>query len=438
MLSQNDDSAVSTTSLWVGGNCSVGQSLDGSGDPYSTGQQQNIQVVAVNGTQVTISPGIYMSNWRTSQNPKVYWFGAPASGVGIENLQLQTASVPGLSTPIALFAATDSWVKGVSTTVVPSGARAHVRLVQSRHLTVIDSYFSGSGGSGQLNYGVEPYDCSDCLIQNNIFNSIVSPVLPQAGSEAVVIAYNYVINPQHDFQLHQEGNTMMLLEGNVGGTILIDTFHGTNLFTTIFRNRLAGSGVATIDIWANDRFNNILGNVLGTSGTSNLYESSNPASPTSGWSSIIYRFGFPYIDAVVSYGRCAGGNINFDALVPSSVFRWGNYDTVSGAVRFVNSEVPVGLSQYANAVPSTQTLPASLYLAGKPSWWPAAKPWPSIGPDVTGGNVTGVGGHAYTIPAQDCYTSIGGNVGSFNAATCYASNTASLPAPPTNLSAVVN
>lgn len=449
MLSQNDDSAVSPTNLWAGGDCTLGMSLDGSGDTYGTGQQQNVKVVAINGTQVTVSPGIYMSNWRTTQKPQVYWFGAPASGVGIENLQLQTASVSGLTTPIALFAAADSWVKGVSTAVVPAGARAHVRLVQSSHLTVADSYFSGSAGSGQLNYGVEPYDCSDCLIQNNIFDGIVSPVLPQAGSEGVVIAYNYVNNPQHDFQLHQEGNTMMLLEGNAAGTILIDTFHGTNLFTTIFRNRLAGttvsatSGVAAIDIWANDRYNNILGNVLGTAGKSNQYESSNPASPTSGWGPIIYRFGFPYIDPVTSYGagsgRCTNQlSINFDALVPTSTFRWGNYDTVNGAVRFVSSEVPASLSQYANAVPATQTLPASLYLPGKPSWWPAAKPWPSIGPDVTGGNIASVGGHAYTIPAQDCYTSIGGNQGSFNAATCYVSNSSPPPAPPTSLADVVN
>ena len=52
--------------------------------------------------------------------------------------------------------------------------------------------------------------------------------------------------------------------------------------------------------------------------------------------------------------------------------------------------------------------------------------------------MSGVGGHAYTIPAQDCYSNImggpadgTGNVLSFNAATCY-----SKPASATNLTVV--
>jgi hypothetical protein len=234
---------------------------------------------------------------------------------------------------------------------------------------------------------------------------------------------------------------MLLIEGNASSTVLADTFHGTNHLTTIFRNRLTGSGVTAIDIWANDRFHNILGNVLGTAGSSALYESSNPSSPSSGWNTNIYRFGFPYIDAVTSYGRCSGGNMNFDALVPNSTFRWGNYDTVTNAVRFVSTEVPTGLSQYANAMPAGQVLPDSFYLsAAKPNWWPATKPYPAVGPDVTGGNVAGVTGHAYTIPALDCFSSIGGNMATFNAATCYAQAGPQppAPAPPTSLTLIVH
>ena len=438
MLSQNDDPAVSTTNIYVGGNCTSGQSLDGSGDTYGTGQQQNVKVVAINGTQVTISPGIYMSNWRTSQNPQVYWFGAPATNIGIEGIRLDTAS-SGVSAPIVFMAAVDSWVKGVSTTVVPSGARAHVRLTQSRNLAVVDSFFSGSGSSGQLNYGVESYDCTDCLVQNNMIDSIVTPIMNQAGSTGLVIGYNYTHatgSGAHDIQLHQEGNAMFLIEGNSSNTVLADTFHGTNVLMTLFRNRLMGSGVTAIDAWSGDTYYNIIGNVLGSS-TSNLYESSSVLSLTSGWSPIIYRFGFPYIDAVSSFARC-GAAINFDALAPNSMFRWGNYDLVNNATRFASTEVPTGLSQYANAVPSSQVLPPSLYLSSKPKWWPAAKMFPAVGPDVTGGNVSGVAGHAYTIPALDCYNSIGGNVATFNATTCYPqSGSASGPAPPTNLNAVV-
>jgi hypothetical protein len=437
MLSQNDDSSVSPTNLVVGGSCS-GMSLDGSGDTYGTGQQQNVKVTAINGNAVTITPGIYMSNWRTSQSPQVYWWGIPIVAVGIENMSVDAGGVSGL--PISIYAAQDSWVKGVALPNVNSGARAHIRLVQSRSLAVVDSYLYGSGGSGMLNYGVEPYDCADCLIQNNIFESVFTPILPQAGTHGLVIGYNYVASgAQHDIQFHQEGNSMNLVEGNVVNTILIDTFHGTNVFTTLFRNRLIGNGVTAIDIWANNRYDNILGNVLGTS-TSVRYESSNSSSSTSGWDSNIYRLGFPYIDAVSSYARC-GSAINFDSLVPNSSFRWGNYDTVNNTVRWVSSEVPISLTQYANSLPGAQTLPASFYLQGKPSsWWATpwgAPSWPAIGPDVAGGNISGVGGHAYKIPAQLCFENIGG-LASFNAATCYVqSGSGSPPIHPTGLTAIV-
>jgi hypothetical protein len=59
---------------------------------------------------------------------------------------------------------------------------------------------------------------------------------------------------------------------------------------------------------------------------------------------------------------------------------------------------------------------------------------------VTGGNVANVGGHAYSIPAMDCFLSTmggpadgTGSVLSFNASTCYTSAGGSPPSAPTNL-----
>jgi hypothetical protein len=37
----------------------------------------------------------------------------------------------------------------------------------------------------------------------------------------------------------------------------------------------------------------------------------------------------------------------------------------------------------ANLPASTRNLPASLYRAQKPAWWPAGTPWPWVGPDLT-------------------------------------------------------
>jgi hypothetical protein len=110
----------------------------------------------------------------------------------------------------------------------------------------------------------------------------------------------------------------------------------------------------------------------------------------------------------------------------------------------VGAEVPSGLTKFANPVPATQTLPTSFYLTSKPLWWPAAKAWPPIGPDVAGGNIANVGGHAFTIPAQDCYTNImvgpadgSGAALNFNANTCYTTSNTIPPSPPPSVKAVV-
>jgi hypothetical protein len=131
-------------------------------------------------------------------------------------------------------------------------------------------------------------------------------------------------------------------------------------------------------------------------------------------------------------------------LLLSTVLRWGNYDTVNGAVRFSSAEVPSGISNYHNAVPASQALPASFYLSSQPNWW-ANTPWPAIGPDVTGGNVANVGGHVYVTPAANCYLNIMGGrtdgttgILGYNANNCYGSSQSGGPTPPTGLSVVVH
>ena len=153
----------------------------------------------------------------------------------------------------------------------------------------------------------------------------------------------------------------------------------------------------------------------------------------------------------------SGNGLNKDPNVALTALRWGNYDVITGANRFCGnasdtgwsstcghtSEVPVNLSgvqsAYSNPVPSygdtgakQPAMPASFYAHAIPSWWPKGKPWPPIGPDVTGGNIGGLlAGHAYTIPAEDCYLKVmegnsdgtGGPYG-FNERKCY-----SAPAP---------
>src|SRR5947207_14925320 len=97
-------------------------------------------------------------------------------------------------------------------------------------------------------------------------------------------------------------------------------------------------------------------------------------------------------------GNASGVVPPTDTNVKRTLFRWGNWDSVTSTAdntngdqtgtRFVASEVPSGISNFSNPVASTQTLPASLYLFARPAWWPGSIPWPAVGPDVSGGNIT--------------------------------------------------
>jgi hypothetical protein len=215
-----------------------------------------------------------------------------------------------------------------------------------------------------------------------------------------------------------------------------DLFHGTHHFVTIFRNRYNGleagktSQTIPIPLWPFSRFFNIVGNVLGDTGRPHTTYQATPSAGSLGQA--IYGLGTGTVTC------CLGG----DPHVATTLMRWGNYDTVNAGVRFLPSEVPDALpgvqGPYSNPVPGSQTLPASFYLSVRPPWWPGSKPWPGIGPDVTGGNIPNVGGHAFTIPAQDCYTTQmngpadgTGGVLSFNASLCYPSGVG--PSAPTNL-----
>jgi hypothetical protein len=119
---------------------------------------------------------------------------------------------------------------------------------------------------------------------------------------------------------------------------------------------------------------------------------------------------------------------------------WGNVDAFHGftSPQFNASEVPTGLvgnGKYVPQIvfqpqlPASNTLPASFFYSSKPSWWPALKAWPIVGPDVTGGNVSGVNGTVYTNPAEDCYLNVMGGAANgegavlaFSANACYSAS----------------
>lgn len=431
--------------IWVCDSVAAGCNDDGpSGGPTGaqrTGrdQQQLVTVTNIAGSVVTFSPGLYMPNWAAARSPGAMWATTQNAADGVENLSVDHTNST-TQAGIAIWNCNGCWVSGVRS-ITP--LRSHVWIVISPRTVVRDNYFYGSQSTHSEGYGIEAYSSSDSLFENNIFQHMPSPQMINGTCSGCVAGYNYSINDFNDASflfnsatLHAGGDDTTLFEGNIGNSYRGDLFHGSHNMNTAFRNYWNGwetgitGGLVALYLDPFSRYFNVIGNVLGRTGTHTIYQET----PAGGSGTPIYIIGAGTVNI------STGG----DQKTVDTLMRWGNYDTVNAAVRFVSAEVPSGLALYANAVPASQVLPASFYLNAKPSWFPGTKAWPPIGPDVLSGNVSGVGGHANTIPAQDCYSAVmggpvdgSGNALNFNAAACYTAS-GSPPNPPTGLTATVH
>jgi hypothetical protein len=413
------------------------------------GQSEIHTVVSVAGNVVTITPGLLYPNWSSAHSPQAWWAGsAPATGMGIEDLSLNYSNSTA-QYGMQIQMGNKCWVKGIRSI---KAKNAHVNLYLSTNITIRDSYFYGSLNAASQSYGFEPWMGGNHLWENNIFQHQTSPMV-LSGASGIVAAYNYAFDDYYCpngvcsgwFQAamyhHESGSSEILWEGNNVPGLNGDGIHGPGVFTTVFRNRIDGKDplnsdnktaqTVPITLSARYRFFNIIGNVLGTSGYHSTYQDNATVTGVQSGSNCdksIYRFGWA---ANCSNTSEDVGLILGDPTVDDVLMRWGNYDTVTNGIKWNALEVPTGLAKYSNAVPASQTLPASFYLTEQPGWWTTpwgTPPWPAVGPDVTGGNIANVGGHAYKIPAQLCYEHLSadpafaaGTVRTFDASSCYSS-----------------
>ena len=442
VLDQLDDQNTDTGQVWVCQAGSVCATEGGAGGRAGRAQMQFVKVTGVSGSTVTISPGLHMPNWRADRAPQA-WRIDPVRGVGIEDLSLDhAASGTGVMSGIFFGNATDSWVKNVRSM---RANRNHVWLFESANVTVRDSYFYGTLNSASQSYGVETRMTSDLLIENNIFHHITAPMMT-GNTSGTVYGYNYALDDyfyvaawqQASSYFHDAGVDNVLWEGNDGPGWTADNIHGSANFGTAFRNYWSGrdnenktAQTSPIILQSTNRYMNVVGNVLGTPGYHTNYECA-PASSTTqscGAGNVsIFTIGW-------SGNEGSKDSLPNDTLVKSTMVRWGNYDVVSGSTRFESSEVPSVISPFGSPVPTSTALPASLYLTARPSWFTTT--WPPIGPDVNGGDIAGLNGHAFKIPARQCFerTPVSNGILTFNANNCYSATRPS-PSAPTNVRVV--
>jgi hypothetical protein len=444
---------------------------------------QMFVVTAVTGSgatrTLTLSNPIYGNNWASGQTPGIWWPSTVVSSepsvynIGVENITFDYTANSSVPAGINFYDCYNCWATGIQS---KNANRNHVWVYQSKNVTIADSYFFGTQNTASESYGVEDFISSDSLVQNTIFQQVAEPLIG-GGSSGWVEAYNFWINNRYGvvtnwnesaFMGHDAGNSFKLLEGNEGNTILQDDIHGIGGGSnTVFRNQLSGRGynctvtsgtctatalttnnTSAINIYYGARGHNVIGNVLGTASYHTTYQTDTTGS-SANCNASIFVLGWGAATCTVD-----GGGVNYpqkDTLVESTLMRWDNYDVATNAVRQFTPEGCPGAGTYLNAnctnftTPST-TIPASLYLSAKPSWWNfpggSASPFPAVGPDVTGGTITAgtgpnatLGGHAYPNPAMNMYFKVmsgptdgsGTMLTGFNPALYYTSSTAANP-----------
>ena len=417
------DTCATGTEAWQWPNvtvCSATQNVCSTEGPDSgdarldlRNQEQLVKITSISGTTVNFTPGLYMPNWSTSQSAEAWTWGTVAQTDvedGVENFTIDYSGCSNCADGLGIFNGDENWVKGMR--FIGPADRNNIWLYGTYGTEIIDNYFWGSNGRSE-SYGVELFWGSNSYIVNNILHHVVAPILV-GFSAGNILAFNYSWDTlRNDFpnatsgfvHNHDGGAAYNLIEGNEGMSFQQDTFHGNENFQTYFRNLATGNdtvdfpnlGQCTIPFsdWGLNEFNNVIGNVFGQSTWAEVYQVLQP-------SNVLINHGI----YTLGQGNACGTPVPAlnDPNVQTSLFRWGNYDTVNAAVQFNSSEVPSVLTLYANSVPSGNTLPNSFFLNAQPSFWATGygtPPWPAIGPDVSGGN--GPGGHSYSIPAAVCF-----------------------------------
>jgi hypothetical protein len=382
---------------------------------------------------VGLDHGLYLPNWAFTQTPVLSWE-APtyiAAGVGIEDMTIYTSSAS-YNFAVDVQHAYACWVKGVR--FIGSGQAFSVDFTDSDHTLASNNYFF-SNVAFTSSYQPVTHSGSLNLFLNNILTS-GAYWFGLGDNVGSVKAYNFVRDmfteyTENSFFDHIAFSAFDLDEGNELGVEHEDNTWGSHGLDTYFRDDITcwdgpyttwtgGSGNNRgMVVSGFQRFDNLVGNAIGTSGVCATYQGS-------------------------GYGNMFQFD-GSDTLTTTSLLRWGNVTVVTqssdtppnSGVRFVSSEVPTSLSGNAapfdNTVPSNQTLPCSFFLSAysstscsiEPSggtglsWWKVCTTWatfpticsatqtqpfPPAGPDQNGG--PHVNGHAYDIPAQVAWANL--------------------------------
>ena len=379
------------------------------------GLSERVEIASVSGNAVTLTTPLHWT-FTTAQGAQLR--GSPrrrpsgrASRAWSSRADGQAATrgrTRGASTsPDAAYC----WVKDVQVDGTTSGMP--IRLAGTYRCVVRDSHVhnSYSYGFAQDNYGIVlACGSADDLVENNVARFMNKPILLNNSGGGNVIGYNYADNSwscdgngDDGFQevpidCHCAFPHMELLEGNWAPHMGATLTHGNAGYLTYFRNYASDqfapsnpaqaqsaivwsqpfapqyADVTSLDFPSSDVDMTVVGNVLGSTMDSSLGLPASLGTTSTG------QGGMPATTQVYTN---ADGSMVTVLLIDQTTVAWkslwlhGNFDTVNKKTMWNASPLT------ANLPASTQALPASLYYAAKPRWWPAGTAWPWVGPDLS-------------------------------------------------------
>jgi hypothetical protein len=473
IFNQLDDASETGNALF-NGSTTFSQQGDGGNVFPGRSQIQVVTVTGIAGSTVTFTPALYAPNWSSGKTPLITFSSSlPMTSFGLEDLTVDTQAVTGSTADAAMIQfiwATNSWIKNVAmvnATTTSTAMHKHVWVASSNHITIRDSYEYGSSPSSEA-YGVDFWQSGDSLAENNICQKVATCEILEGGA-GNVFGYHYAVDnfydngdpqwQQCDQFHHNAGDYYNLFEGNIGTCHTEDSIHGTAFANTIFRNALSGfdpststavktQNLLTINTMGYARYLNYVGNVLGYGGHGSAYSYSMSSTVDCGIgnSGMVFLQGDTGQIGSEYSSACYGGPLSPPGPVPNDVVTnagpidssmiFSNWDAVTAGVH--SPHTASGASTYPGlSSPAAISGYASLYLPSQPSWWAfpsgSVAPFPGIGSDVIGGNISSTSGHAWLNPANNCYKNVLGGLtnGSstalaFDANSCYTGTSYSL------------
>ncbi len=211
-----------------------------------------VWVTARSGNSLTLRDPLHFP-YEPSLNPRIRPQGL-IEEVGLEHLSINRLD-DGDGETVRVRNAANIWFIGIETS---STVRAHISTQVTYGCLVRDSYLHHSHdyGSGGHGYGVElGRHTTDCLVENNVFESLRHAMLVQVGASGNVFGYNYsreTVSGESwsppDISVHGHYAAFNLFEGNVVQEAHIADYWGpAGPGNTLLRNCFEGEGLDVSD-----------------------------------------------------------------------------------------------------------------------------------------------------------------------------------------------